>query len=786
MREGDRLRAENETLRSRIVGLTEAILRISEDLDLDTVLQQVVDGARSLVGATYGAILTFDDSGRVRDFITSGVTPEERQLVGSWPKGLGMLGYLNEVDGPVRLPDISDHPRSVGIPKNHPPIETFLGTQIRDREKSSGNIYLAGKRDGREFTSDDEEALAMFAAQAAIAIANARRYGEERRAKADLEALINTSPVGVLVFDARTREVVKSNREARRIITGTREQDRPFEQLCSMMTFRRIDGQEIPRTELPLERSLGRGETVQAEEVVIHLPNGERVSTLINTTPIYSKDGEIESVVATIQDMTPIEELARLRAEFLGMVSHELRGPLTSIKGSAATALRPSAPLDPAETRQFFRIIEEQADHMRDLISNLLDLTRIEAGTLSIAPEQTDVAVLIDQAKNAFLSGGYRNVVEVDIGPDLPPVRSDGQRIVQVLHNLLTNASKYSREWSPIGVTGSLQDLHVVVSVTDQGRGISADRLPHLFSKFSRTDGDDRDERAGGYGLGLAICRGIVEAHGGRIWAESDGHGRGTRFTFTIPTVDDTDSGETALPAVASAGSGDATTASECILAIDDDPQVLRYVRNTLSEAGYTPILTGDPDEMEQLLEVEKPDLVLLNLVLPGTDGFELMKRIPDILDVPIIVLSGRGKGHDITRAFELGAADYVVKPFSPTELVARLKAALRKGAVRRQPEPFSLGDVSIDYMERIVTVAGRLIQLTPTEYKLLYELSTNAGRVLTHDQLLQRVWGEDRSADLRVLRSFVKSLRYKLGDDARNPSYIFTEPSVGYRLAKP
>ena len=786
LREGDRLRAENEALRSRITGLTEAILRISEDLDLDTVLQEVVDGARSLVGARYGAILTFDDSGSVRDFITSGVTQEERQFVGRWPKGLGMLGYLNEVDGPVRLTDISDHPKSVGTPRNHPPIGSFLGTQIRDSGQSSGNIYLAGREDGLEFTRDDEETLEMFAAQAAIAIANARRYGEERRAKADLEALINTSPVGVLVFDAGTREVVKSNREARRIITGTREQDRPFEQLCNLMTFRRIDGQEIPRSELPLERSIGSGETVQAEEVVIHLPNGERVSTLINATPIYSKDGEIESVVATIQDITPLEELARLRAEFLGMVSHELRGPLTSIKGSAATALRPSAPLDPAETRQFFRIIEEQADHMRDLISNLLDLTRIEAGTLSIAPEQTDVAVLIDQAKNAFLSGGYRNVVEVDIGPDLPPVRSDGQRIVQVLHNLLTNASKYSREWSPIRVTGSLQDLHVVVSVTDQGRGISADRLPHLFSKFSRADGDDRDERAGGYGLGLAICRGIVETHGGRIWAESDGHGRGTRFTFTIPTVDDTDSGETALPAVASAGSGDATTASECILTIDDDPQVLRYVRNTLSEAGYTPILTGDPDEMDQLLEVEKPDLVLLNLVLPGTDGFELMKRIPDILDVPIIVLSGRGKGHDITRAFELGAADYVVKPFSPTELVARLKAALRKGAVRRQPEPFSLGDVSIDYMERIVTVSGRLTQLTPTEYKLLYELSTNAGRVLTHDKLLQRVWGEDRSADLRVLRSFVKSLRYKLGDDARNPSYIFTEPSVGYRLAKP
>ena len=786
MREGDRLRAENDALRSRITGLTEAILRISEDLDLDTVLQEVVDGARSLVGARYGAILTFDDSGSVRDFITSGLTEEERQIVGRWPRGLGMLGYLNEVDGPVRLTDISDHPRSVGTPRHHPPIESFLGTQIRDSGQSSGNIYLAGKEDGLEFTRDDEETLEMFAAQAAIAIANARRYGEERRAKADLEALINTSPVGVLVFDARTRDVVKSNREARRIITGTREQDRPFEQLCSLMTFRRIDGQEIPRPELPLERSIGSGETVQAEEVVIHLPNGERVSTLINMTPIYSEDGEIESVVATIQDITPLEELARLRAEFLGVVSHELRGPLTSIKGSAATALRPSAPLDPAETRQFFRIIEEQADHMRDLISNLLDLTRIEAGMLSIAPEQTDVAMLVDQAKNAFLSGGYRNVVEVDMGPDLPPVRSDGQRIVQVMHNLLTNASKYSREWSSIRLTASLQDLYVAVAVTDQGRGISADRLPHLFSKFSRTGGDDRDERAGGYGLGLAICRGIVEAHGGRIWAESDGHGRGTRFTFTIPTIDEVDSGAAALPTPVSVESGEATAESECILAIDDDPQVLRYVRNTLSEAGYTPVLTGDPHEMDQLLEVEKPDLVLLNLVLPGADGFELLKRIPVISDVPIIVLSGRGQGHDITKAFELGASDYVVKPFSPTELVARIRAALRKGAVARHPEPFSLGDVTIDYMERIVTVAGRPIQLTPTEYKLLSELSTNAGRVLTHDQVLQRVWGQDRSVDLRVLRSFVKSLRHKLGDDARNPSYIFTEPSVGYRLAKP
>ena len=786
--EGDRLRAENETLRSRLSRLTEAILRISEDLDLDTVLQEIADGARSLVGARYGAILTFDESGRVRDFITSGVTPEERRRVRSWPSGRGMLGYLNRVDGPVRLADVSSHPESVGLPKNHPPIKTFLGTQVRDRDKRSGNIYLAGKENGREFTLEDEETLQMFATQAAMAITNASRYEEERRTKADLEALVNTSPVGVLVFDARTMEVVKFNREAHRIISGTGNHDLPFEQLCSMMTFRRIDGQEILHDELPLERSISKGETVRAEEVVIHLPNGEMVSTLINTTPIHSEDGEIVSVVATIQDITPLEELERLRAEFLGMVSHELRGPLTSIKGSAATALRASVPLDPAETRQFFQIIEEQADHMRDLVSNLLDLTRIEAGTLSIATEPNDVAAVLEQAKNAFLSSGYRNSIEIEAMPQPPRIGADRQRIVQVLYNLFSNASKYSRDWSTIRVSASLEDPYVAVSVTDEGTGIPQEHLPHLFSKFSRTDGDD-SQRIGGYGLGLSICRGIVEAHGGRIWAESAGEGLGSRFTFTIPVVAEAESVAATYPEPLDVRSGRAQEKLERVLAVDDDPRILRYIRNTLSGAGYEPIVTSDPQEVEHLLESERPNLVLLNLVMPGIDGFELMDRIPNTPEIPVIFLSGRGTGQDIARAFEMGAADYVVKPFSPTELIARIKAALRKRAMYAQAralEPYNVRDLTIDYVKRSVSVAGRPARLTPTEYNLLFELSTNAGSVLTHDQLLERVWSDDGPRDhrLRLLRSFVKSLRRKLGDDARNPSYIFTEPGVGYRSA--
>ena len=243
-------------------------------------------------------------------------------------------------------------------------------------------------------------------------------------------------------------------------------------------------------------------------------------------------------------------------------------------------------------------MIEEQADHMRDLINNLLDLTRIEAGTLSVAPEPTDVAAVIDQAKNAFLSSGYRNSIEVELVPNLPRIGADRQRLVQVLYNLFSNASKYSREWSVISVSASMDDLCVAIAVTDEGVGIATEHLPHLFTKFSRTESGDGDRQVGGCGLGLAICRGIVEAHGGRIWVESGGEGRGTRFTFTIPTVDEAASRATASLAPSSE-SAFAPANRERVLVMDDDPQILRYVRTVLSQAGYTPIVTGDPGELE-------------------------------------------------------------------------------------------------------------------------------------------------------------------------------------------
>ena len=787
MKNSDELAQENQALRGRLSRLGEASLRINESLDFETVLQGVLDSARSLTGSRYGVITLLDDGGRIQDFLYSGLTPEESRQFAELPNGMLFFERLSRISEPLRLRDFHGYIRELGLPEFRPPMAVssplpFLAAPLRHRGEGVGGIYVGEKE--IEFTAEDEETLVMFATQAALVIANARRHRDEQRARADLETLVNTTPVGVLVFDARTGGVTSVNREARRIVSDLCAPGGSAEQLLEVLTFRRADGREVSLQEFPLAQGLMTGETVRAEEIVLLAPDGRSVTTLVNATPILSEDGEVESVVVTLQDMTPMEELERLRAEFLGMVSHELRTPLAAIKGSADTLLEASAALDPAEMTQFFRIIRDQSENMRHLIGDLLDVARIETGTLPVSPEPVEVTVLVDQARSRFQSGGGRNNLQIDLPPDLPRVLADRRRIVQVLNNLLSNAARHSSDLSPIRVAAVRDGVHVAFSVADYGVGVPAERLPHLFRKFSRLDGEERGREVGGSGLGLAICKGIVEAHGGRIRAESDGPGLGSRFTFTLPAVKEVSSRASRQPRRRPRKEPEPTR----ILCVDDDPQTLRYVRDALTRAGYAPIVTGDPEEVPRLMAEQAPHLVLLDLVLPGSDGIELMQAIREIADVPVIFLSAYGQDEVVARAFDLGAADYVVKPFSPTELVARIRAALRKRAAPElaQPsQPYVLGELTVDYSQRRVTLAGRPVALTITEYRMLVELSANAGRPLTHQHLLQRVWGPDQGENTAPVRNIVGRLRRKLGDDAGHPSYIFAEPSVGYRMVE-
>jgi two-component system KDP operon response regulator KdpE len=186
---------------------------------------------------------------------------------------------------------------------------------------------------------------------------------------------------------------------------------------------------------------------------------------------------------------------------------------------------------------------------------------------------------------------------------------------------------------------------------------------------------------------------------------------------------------------------------------------------------------------------MEEPDLLLLDLMMPGIGGFELLKQVREFSGIPVIFLSARDRDQDTVRALQMGADDFITKPFSPSELLARIEATLRRRVLSDQMEvrpDLVLGDLTLNFVRRQVTVKGQPVALSATEYKILYELASHAGMVLTHGQILQRVWGPEYSGETELVRSFIRNLRRKLGDEARNPRYIFTEPQVGYRMASP
>ena len=755
--------------------LRAAILRVSATLDLDALLREVIESARALTGARLGVIAVVDEAGKSVGYHFSGLDPDEERRLVAWPDSPRLFEHLRGLPGPSRSTDLADYVRSLGIEPPAAFARTFMGMPMRHGGVDAGIFFLAEKADGREFDDADEAVLSVFAAQAAAAVANARAHRAERRARADLEALVETSPVGVVRFDAATGELLSLNREARRLVEVLRTPGHPTEQLVEVVVCRRADGREWSLAEIPLAIQFASPETVRAEEVVLSVPDGRSVRALVNVTPVPAGDDGPGSVVATLQDLAPLDEIDRMRSEFLALVGHELRQPLVAIKGSAAALLEAEDGLHPAEAREFHRIIADQADHMRALVADLLDAGHIDAGELSVAAEPAEVATLVERARTAFVGAGAGRAVQVDLPVDLPPVMADRRRVLQVLANLLANAARHSPAEAPIRIAAARDGAHVAVSVANSGTGIAPERLPHLFRKHSG------DAGTAGHGLGLAVSKGLVEAHGGRIRAENEGSGRGVVITFTLPAAPD--AGERRRAADAPDAPAGTAAPSPRVLVVDDDPNTLRFARDALSAAGFAPAVASGEGDLGRIVRREKPRLVLLDLMLPGADGIELMATLPELADVPVIFISGYGRDETVARALEAGAADYLVKPFSATELAARVRAALRR---TEDPDTFRHGTLEIDYGRRRASVAGREAELTATEFDLLRLLSLNAGRVVPGDVLLRRIWPERQREGTNVVRTFVASLRRKLGDDAAKPAWILNERGVGYRMPMP
>jgi two-component system KDP operon response regulator KdpE len=230
-------------------------------------------------------------------------------------------------------------------------------------------------------------------------------------------------------------------------------------------------------------------------------------------------------------------------------------------------------------------------------------------------------------------------------------------------------------------------------------------------------------------------------------------------------------------------------TERERVLVADDDPLIQRLVRTHLDRAGFRVLTAPDGEAALDMAAAEQPDLIVLDLMLPKLDGFEVCKRIREFSLVPIVMLTARGEQVDKLRGFEVGADDYLTKPFSPPELLARVRAVLRRsqqGATGAAPSVVRCGALTIDFVRRRVLVQEALIKLTPTEFQLLQQLALNAGKVLSHAELLTSVWGPEYRDDRDYLWAYVRHLRRKLEPDVEHPRYILSEPGYGYVLDCP
>ena len=383
-----------------------------------------------------------------------------------------------------------------------------------------------------------------------------------------------------------------------------------------------------------------------------------------------------------------------MKSEFLNTVSHELRTPLTSIKAFAEILLD-NVGEDVETQTEFLEIINKESDRLTRLINNLLDLSRIEAGRMKWDSEQLDLHEIAESALNALRGSAEKKglIVEADLEEDLPTV-GDKDKLIQVVTNLLGNAIKFTSEGGKIVVRAHRKDLLTArIEVADSGVGIAPEFHESIFEKFSQVDSSEtRDIK--GSGLGLPIARSISEHHGGKLFVESEA-GVGSTFIVELPLhVEEEappESQETKKPVPVD------LTPGQTVLVVDDEPSIRRFLRHILEAEGFLVIESRSGEDAVAIARRELPALVLLDLVLPDIDGFEVLSRLKDKVEtenIPVIILSII---EDEERCFRLGASDYLPKPINRERLVDRVTSLIAIGKREDRDGPYRILAVDDD-----------------------------------------------------------------------------------------
>jgi PAS domain S-box-containing protein len=513
--------------------LNETSAAVVSTLNFPDVLARIFEQLQYLLDITQCAVVALDKTNNLFHVqASSGLSDTYTHQLAGAVSDVSLVGQALRAGAPVQINDV-EHFSEVQmlIPEAATEgIRSILAMPLHTVH-APPSVLLVFRTEPHNFSDREINLLASFANHAAMAIENATLYAQSdarlREQTYRLEALIQSLEDGLILEDLKG-QVLYANRTIVEL-TGLSEGELsgvPITHLRQRLLARAVNPE---KTQAALEA--GTAENSQPEVLIALSAEAGRRYLRLRSFAVTDAEANTIGRGQIVQDVTRSYELDRMKSSLISTVSHELRTPLAAIKGYASTLLAEDVTWEIAEQRKFLNIISVEADRLGELVTNLLDMSRIEAGNLSLSPALCELNQLIEKAVSQVRpQPGER--LRLALPPDLPPIFVDPQRIGVVLRNLIENAVKYTPAESPIWVCAEQKPTEIVIRVQDEGPGIAAEHGQHVFESFYRVDGG-LARRAPGAGLGLAICQGFVQAHGGKIWLEAQP--RGACFAFSLP-----------------------------------------------------------------------------------------------------------------------------------------------------------------------------------------------------------------------------------------------------------
>jgi len=509
----------------------EYLLRIAQAmtsrLDLSDLLRLVIEKAVEILDAEAGLIALREEGyPNLQVYARYGLDKDLLDLFAPLLAGEFLDRLLQT--GSWASPDLRDPLRIAS---------SVLGVRLRQvvalplvvAGEPMGVIYIFRSSSRPVFSPNDQQVLSAFADQAAIAVHNARLYQRLLAEKRHLDTIIENSADGVMILDGQWK-IQTANRSLEQMLGRHRSEivGRTCAEVLQLVT---PQGAPVCTGCCPLE-ALGPGPHPYVEGAHT-TPDGRRIHLGITYSVLRTPDGSLREAIANVRDITRMKEAEEVKSTFVSIVSHELKTPVAIIKGYASTLRREDANWDPDTLTRGLQVIEEESDRLDNLISNLLEASRIQAGGLQLNLAPLEIVGMVRKLAEGFRPQTDQHTFEVEFPADFPPVWVDYERMRMVLSNLIANAIKYSPHGGTIRIGGWGEQDRVVIYVADQGIGIAEAEFEHIFERFYRVD-NRASRTTAGTGLGLYLCKAVVEAHGGEIWVKSQ-VGQGSTFFFSLP-----------------------------------------------------------------------------------------------------------------------------------------------------------------------------------------------------------------------------------------------------------